>query len=195
MGKIFYLMGKSSSGKDTIFKKILENKELELNTIILYTTRPIRAGETDGVEYFFVSEKEFEEFKKSGKIIEERAYHTIHGVWRYFTVNDGQIDLRNNNYVVIGTLESYERMKLHFGAENLVPIYIELDDGVRLLRGLTREREQEKPKYTEMCRRFLADDKDFSKEKLSEAGIDKYFENNNLEKCVNEIYEYIRMNS
>lgn len=47
MGKICYIMGKSSSGKDTIFKKLKEILP-QFRTIILYTTRPIRAGETDG---------------------------------------------------------------------------------------------------------------------------------------------------
>ena len=54
MGKIFYMMGKSSSGKDTVYKEI--RKELpELKTLTLYTTRPMREGEKDGVEYYFVS--------------------------------------------------------------------------------------------------------------------------------------------
>ena len=44
MGKIFYIMGKSSSGKDTIYKKLLGDRELELRNIILYTTRPMRQG-------------------------------------------------------------------------------------------------------------------------------------------------------
>ena len=47
MGKIFYVMGKSSSGKDTIYKDI--RKDLpELKTLTLYTTRPMREGEKDG---------------------------------------------------------------------------------------------------------------------------------------------------
>ena len=52
MGKIVYLMGKSSTGKDTIFKKLLEDKSLALKNIVPYTTRPIRGGEKDGQEYF-----------------------------------------------------------------------------------------------------------------------------------------------
>ena len=55
MNKLFVLMGKSSTGKDTIFKEVLKNKEVELKTIVPYTTRPIREGEKDGVEYYFVS--------------------------------------------------------------------------------------------------------------------------------------------
>ena len=60
MGKIFCLMGKSSSGKDTIFKKIRDDKELNLKPIVSYTTRPKRTNETNGVEYFFINEKEVE---------------------------------------------------------------------------------------------------------------------------------------
>ena len=56
MGKIYYVMGKSSSGKDTIYKKLLEIHP-EFHTIVPYTTRPIREGEHNGVEYHFVNEK------------------------------------------------------------------------------------------------------------------------------------------
>ncbi len=51
MGKIFYVMGKSASGKDTIYKK-LHSRMPELKTVTMYTTRPIRDGEHNGVEYF-----------------------------------------------------------------------------------------------------------------------------------------------
>ena len=56
MKKIFYVMGKSASGKDTIYKKILEQMP-RLSTVTLYTTRPMRDGEKDGVEYYFTDEK------------------------------------------------------------------------------------------------------------------------------------------
>ena len=72
MGKIFYLMGKSSSGKDSLFKKIKERIP-ELKNIILYTTRPIREGEQNGVEYHFVDENKLQELEKRGCVIEQRA--------------------------------------------------------------------------------------------------------------------------
>ena len=81
MGKIYYMMGKSSSGKDTLFKEV--KKALPwLQTITLYTTRPIREGERDGVEYFFVSEETLNAYEKQGKGIEQRAYDTVHGIWK-----------------------------------------------------------------------------------------------------------------
>ena len=115
MGKIVYLMGKSSSGKDTIFKELMKEGTMDLRTIVPYTTRPIRAGEENGVEYFFTDETGFQALKNQGKVIEDRAYDTVYGIWRYFTVDDGQIDLAEQNYLMIGTLEAYTKMIAYFG--------------------------------------------------------------------------------
>lgn len=194
MGKIFYLMGKSSSGKDTIYNKLLQNKKLNLQKIVLYTTRPIRAGEENGIHYYYVDEKKTDELIKAGKVIELRAYDTFYGVWKYFTVCDDQIDLEKSDYLMIGTIESFQKTKAYFGSERVVPIMIELDDGVRLQRALDRERKEEHPRYEEMCRRFLADSNDFSAEKKREAGIEKEFYNQNLEECLHEIEAYILSN-
>jgi guanylate kinase len=192
MGKIYYIMGKSSSGKDTIYKRLLEDRELDLKTIVPYTTRPIRAGETNGVEYFFADEEDLQKFKEEKKLIEVRAYNTFHGIWKYFTVNDKQMELSEYNYLMIGTLESYLKTKDFFGEEKLIPIMIDLDDGVRLMRALKREMNQKYPRYEELCRRFLADSADFSEENIQKAGIDKRFYNDELENCLQEISEYIK---
>ena len=192
MGRIVYLCGKSSSGKDTIYRELLRKGTFKLRTIVPYTTRPVRAGEQNGREYFFTDEEGFQKLLTQGKIIEHREYHTIHGLWRYFTVDDGQIDLSKDDYILIGTLEGYEKMRAYFGEGVLLPVLIELDDGVRLQRALDRERRQEKPRYEEMCRRFLADSRDFCEEKVREAGITRRFYNQNLETCLKEIENYIK---
>ena len=191
MGKIFYLMGKSSSGKDSIFKMLTSNEQLQLHRIIPYTTRPMREGEKDGREYFFADAKKLEQLQKDGKVIELRTYHTVYGDWNYFTVDDGQIDLEKNEYLVIGTLESYLDMCHYYGKKRVIPIYVEVEDGIRLQRALDREKKEEKPRYAEMCRRFLADAGDFSEEKLQEAGITKRFQNVDLQKTVAEITDFI----
>ena len=193
MSKIFYIMGKSSSGKDSFFKEI-RKRIPELKEIILYTTRPIREGETDGVEYHFVGEEELDRLDKEGRVIELRAYNTVHGIWKYFTADDGQIDLEKYDYIVIGTLESYEAMRKYYGEEAVVPIYVEVEDGIRLSRALEREKEQAYPKYAELCRRFLADSEDFSEENLAKSGIMKKFRNMEFKQCADEIYSYIQVN-
>lgn len=191
MGKIFYIMGKSSSGKDTIFKKVKEMIP-KLRPIVLYTTRPIREGETDGVEYFFTDKAGLDKMKAAGKVVESRTYDTVHGEWIYFTADDGQIDLKNYNYIAIGTLVSYEKIRAYFGKEAVLPIYIEVEDGERLFRALHRERRQEEPKYAEMCRRFLADTEDFSEENLVRLGVTHRFYNQNVEECIEQIVLGIR---
>lgn len=90
MGTLFYIMGKSASGKDSIYQKLQKKEELKLNSLVLYTTRPIRENETDGVEYYFVTEEKLEELEKAGKVIELRVYDTVQGIWKYFTADDGK---------------------------------------------------------------------------------------------------------
>lgn len=192
MGRIICLMGKSAAGKDTVFKALLADKELGLKKIIPYTTRPVREGESNGVEYYFTDEVTFQRLRDAGRVIEDRAYHTRHGLWRYFTVNDSQLEDGSRDYIVIGTLEAYRKLRDYFGSDRLLAVMIELEDGVRLQRALDREKMQEHPKYEEMCRRFLADSADFSEEKIAEAGIERRFSNTDLDSCVDEIRRYIR---
>lgn len=190
MGKIYCVMGKSSSGKDTVYKKLKEQYK-EFRLIVPYTTRPIREGEKDGVEYYFVDPEQFRAMKEDGKVIESRSYNTKCGIWSYFTADDGQIDLSAADYLLIGTLVSYQALREYFGEEAIVPVYLEVEDGLRLARALERERRQEKPKYAEMCRRFLADEEDFSEENLIKSGITERFGNEDFTECLNKIQRYI----
>lgn len=184
MGKIFCLMGKSSSGKDTVFKALLQDRELSLQPIIPYTTRPIRSSEKQGREYHFITDAELGRYGSMGKIIEQREYATVKGIWSYATVDDGQINLGQDNYLLIGTLAAYANLQRYFGAENIVPLYIGVDDRIRLERALGREKQQPNPNYDELCRRFLADNIDFSVENLQTYGIVKQYVNENLRECL-----------
>lgn len=201
-GRIFCLMGKSASGKDTIYQKLLERgreygrtaggegKPL-LGSVIPYTTRPIRTGEENGVAYFFEENRQFEEARAAGAIIEFRDYNTVCGIWHYYTKDDGQIHLEESSYLLIGTLESYRAFCGYYGSERVVPLYLDLDPGERLERALRRERKQRQPQYAELCRRFLADEQDFSDEKLCEAGITVRYRNDDMGRCVDEIWKRI----
>ena len=191
MGKIYCVMGKSSSGKDSIYHEIMEKGALGLKPIIPYTTRPIRDGEQDGREYHFCTEDTVQRRQDAGRIMELRAYNTVYGVWKYFTVDDERIDLSKNNYLYIVTLEGYTKIREYFGADRVVPIYIEVEDGERLMRAIAREQKQDVPKYEEMCRRFLADSADFCDEKLVEAGVVRRFSNNDFVQTVQEVTAYI----
>ncbi|WP_033164156.1 guanylate kinase [Clostridium sp. KNHs205] len=193
MHKLFVVMGKSAAGKDTVFKEITR-RDLNLKTVAGYTTRPIRDGEKNGEEYFFVTKEELGRLQESNKVIEHRAYDTMHGVWDYFTVDDGQIDFNERSSIMIGTLDTYRKIREYLGKDRVVPLYLEVEDGIRLERALAREKTQKKPKYTELCRRFLADEEDFKEENLLELGINKRYNNENSEICILNIEKDIRKN-
>lgn len=193
MGKLFCLIGKSACGKDTIFKILMNDKSLNLLPLISYTTRPRRNHETDGVEYHFITAEALRNYKNSGKIIEMREYVTTHGTWYYCTVDDGNVNLEKNNYLMISTLESFDALRKFYG-ESVVPLYIEVEDGERLLRAISREKRQSYPDYNEICRRFLADSEDFSEMKLVDAGISHRFQNIDAEKCAEDIKKFILRN-
>lgn len=193
MGRIFYVMGRSASGKDTIYQALLGMEELALKPLVLYTTRPIRSNETEGVEYHFVDEKGLAALKGAGKVIELREYHTVQGLWTYFTADDGSVDLETQSYLAIGTPVSFAKLKDYYGEARVLPVYIEVEEALLLERALKRERKQERPDYREMCRRFLADAEDFSGEKLAAAGITRRFPNNGeREECIREAAAFIR---
>ena len=189
--RIFCIMGKSGTGKDTLYKRLLSDGGLPFERLVPCTTRPIRAGEQNGREYHFYSVEEFRALEEAGRIIESRCYETVHGPWYYFTADDGQIDLAHKSTLLIGTLESYLALRAYYGAERVVPVYVEVEDGERLQRALDRERAEAEPKYRELCRRFLSDSEDFSEERIAEAGITRRFINDDLERCLREIKEFL----
>jgi len=191
MGQIFYIIGKSASGKDTIYKRLLEDPSLKLTRITPYTTRPMREGEIPGQDYYFIIPEDLEVFRRAGKVIESRTYATAHGPWTYATIDDGNLGMAGVNYLGVGVLQSYMDLRAYFGPDVVRPIYIEVEDGERLQRALDRTRSDDVPRYKELCRRFLTDSEDFSEEKLLAAGIERRFENDDLEWCLGEIRAYI----
>lgn len=190
---IFVIMGKSATGKDTIFDRLIKSKELGLTRIVPYTTRPQRRGEVEGHEYHFVDEAKMNSLKEAGLIAEHRQYDTVHGIWHYFTVDDNELVKRpDTGYAMIGTLEAYVSLKTYYGADIVVPIYVTVNDFERLRRAINREKRQANPNCEEVCRRYIADERDFSAQKLARAGINKYYVNDNIKECVADICNDIK---
>ena len=204
MSNLIYIMGKSSSGKDTVYQKIKE--KINTNVYVLYTTRPKRDGEEDGKEYNFISRNEFNKLKEEGKVIEARHYGVVNeegenDIWTYATIDDEQWN-KEGDFLTIGTLESYSSIKEYL--ENhpernlkLLPVYIYIDEEERIKRATIREEQKQKPNFDEMKRRIKADNYDFSDKKRKEVGINENnsFENNDLEFCVSQILNYIKVNT
>ena len=129
--------------------------------------------------------------RKQDLIIEERCYHTVHGDWYYFTADDGQIK-DDETYLLVQTPEGFKSLRDYYGRSRVRPIYIEVEDGLRLARAVERERLEAIPRYTELCRRFIADEADFSESVLLSLGIEKRYQNADFDKCMDEICQDLK---
>lgn len=193
MNHLFLITGKSASGKDTVYKELLK-KFPEAGKIVPYTTRPPRPAEINGVDYHFVDEKTFFSLQQSMTIIESRCYHTANGPWFYATVAES-IPLDRRICLSIATIEAYTYIERYFRDNptvSVIPIYIETDDYTRLMRAMEREHYTGNDNYSELCRRFLADEKDYSEDELKKAGIKYRFLNEKLQQTVNQIFNFIK---
>lgn len=185
MSRIFCIVGKSASGKDTFYKLIMTKQYPNLIPVIPYTTRPQRVGEQNGADYNFVSEKQLADFEKSGMVIEKRCYHTTQGDWYYFTLKFDTAD--GCDYILITTLEGASGLRAHYGREAVHIVYLSVDDKTRLLRCIERESKQIKPDYQEVCRRFISDQTDFSDEKIGSFENVHYIDTGcDIKKCLEE---------
>lgn len=191
---LYCILGKSASGKDTIFSRLMSDESLGLKRLVTCTTRPERPGEKDGVEYRFLSEEKFRELDSAGRVIEKRAYSTRLGTWYYFTSDE--INVMSGRYLVIATVDSCASYIARWGRDNVLPIYIEASDYTILTRYIKRESEREEPRFDEVCRRFLADMEDFSEERLTSIGVSARFSSEeDPGECAGKIAGYIREHS
>lgn len=167
MGKLFYIIGKSAAGKDTVYKKILETFPI-LKPLVTYTTRPMRPGEQEGVQYHFIDHDKMQELIQQGLVYEHREYHVSNGdTWEYATVRDDDFKLDgDDDYIAIGTLVSMRSLVEHVPSHKIVPIHVRCSAVERLRRAVEREHRSSHPDFEEVCRRFLSDEEDYSDDKL-----------------------------
>lgn len=84
-GSLFIISSPSGGGKGTLIRRVLNELD-DITYSVSYTTRPMRPGETDGVEYHFVDVPRFEELIASGDLLE---YAMVHG--NYYGTSNSQI--------------------------------------------------------------------------------------------------------
>ncbi len=78
--RIVVLSGPSGSGKSTIVNRLIEESPVRLMKAISATTRPKRAGEIDGDDYYFLSSEEFDAKRQAGEFLEYEEVHSS-GYW------------------------------------------------------------------------------------------------------------------
>ena len=118
--KIFAIQGFTSSGKDTIAKRV--SKEFNIPILVSHTTRPRREGEIDGVSYHFVDD----DFFNKNEFLEERSYNTEYGIWKYGLHKS---ELENKSYALfIVDRQGYEELQERLGKDKLTSIFIEASE-------------------------------------------------------------------
>lgn len=161
MNKYIILCGKSASGKNTIFDH-LKNNNIAI-PIIPLTTRPIRDGEVDGIDYKFITKAQFIDMVNSDMFIEHRSYNTlvnnVSDTWYYGTP---KVLDNNDTYVAILDPKGARGMLRKCGVENCNTYYLNVNDHIRKVRCITRKDFDE----TEWNRRLEDDKVQFSKVNL-----------------------------
>lgn len=122
------ILGESASGKTTLLKNFLKRNP-EYHMIVTYTTRPIREGEVDGVDYHFISRKDFEELIKDNFFVEYTEYNG----WFYGTAKS---DCRSDKAMTIVTPSGLRAFK-QLGYD-VTSFYLKVDRCTRLIKALYR---------------------------------------------------------
>lgn len=176
---IVVLVGESASGKSTI-ANLIQERDPSFSKIITYTTRPMRDGETDGVDYHFVSEEEFDRMERDGEFFESASYRG----WRYGSASGDYAD--GKDHVVVLTPHGYRMLKRRRESSSwlhhtrIVSIYLDVDRRSRIIKLLERGDD-----IDEAYRRSLSDAGQFDG---FEDETEYKITNNGYEKSVEEVW-------
>lgn len=142
---IIVLVGESASGKSTL-ARWLSDYDKSFSRVVTYTTRPMRDGEVDGVDYHFISNEEFNKLAARGFFIETGKYRE----WQYGTAKD--FDLTKDSVVVLTPAGARALKRSGEYGKEVVVFYLNVDRKSRLIKMLTRGDDIE-----EAYRRSLSD--------------------------------------
>lgn len=192
MKKIIVLVGCSASGKDFILKHAVKYIE-GLKGVVSHTSRPMRQGEIEGREYYFVDIETITDMHNNGEFIESRNYYVGDGVTWSYGIHKGSIDTEaNNDYIVIVDLQGLKKIEKYFenlGMKDCIhSIFIDTDSQIRLQRSLSREGRMSEKQVAEVVRRY-EDDKIFIEPAREYCDIS--LKNNSIENGL-QILNYIR---
>ena len=180
--RIVVLVGKSASGKDSV-AKILSEIHPGLTKPISTTSRPIRKEEENGLDYYFVSKKSFQEKIKKGCFWEYSSYKAykqdILEEWFYGLERD-KVDLFNQDYIIPADLPRLKQLKKLFG-KRVVAVYIDVPVDKRRLRATARDKNFN---IIEWERRVS--DENYVFQNISKK-VDYIVSNEVLEECVKQI--------
>lgn len=147
--QVVAFVGKSGAGKDYCMKQVAKDNNWHI--IVSSTTRPIRDYEKEGVDYHFLTEKEF----AAARFLETASFNSWHYGTRYEDLDPNNVNVGVFNPTGLKSLAAQDDITLHI-------VYVRASDKTRLLRQLNRE---EEPNVHEIVRRFYTDEADFQDDK------------------------------
>lgn len=181
--KIYFLVGQSSTGKDTIKAELLSTMP-KLKDYTYCTTRPKRDGEVDGREYFFKTREDYENNEVSGVVIESRVYNFNGNTPVVYYSLAKEID--EEAYIITGTPDMCHSFIEYYGSGIVKPIFIVVPDRERLIRAIKRE-DNNKGNYKEVARRFYDEFNEYTKENICSLQGVVFVNNDYLDDCVEDI--------
>lgn len=156
--KLFLLVGKSASGKDTLMNMLLSDFK-EMKPLVSHTTRPMRTGEKDGETYHFVDDATFEEMLDNGEFLETTSY-TIESENKIYKYGLSKKEVMDTPYAmtIVNPYGLNNLLANKFIKDNIVSILITRNDKDRILAYINRD---ENVNIKEMIDRYKRDEEDF----------------------------------
>lgn len=156
--KLFLLVGKSASGKDTLMNMLLSDFK-EMKPLVSHTTRPMRTGEKDGETYHFVDNITFEEMLNNDEFLETTSY-TIESENKIYRYGLSKKEVMDTPYAmtIVNPYGLNNLLANKFIKDNVVSILITRNDKDRILAYMNRD---ENVNIKEMIDRYKRDEEDF----------------------------------
>lgn len=158
-GKILFLCGKGGTGKDSVMGFLVRKYPDIFERFVITTTRPMRDGEVDGVDYHFCTREDFARKVVNNEFCIAEYYNVVNGNSNYYGVGD----IPNSSdkvYVLCGTNTQYDKLKARYGGR-VIGVYLYNTAYTSLTRMLSRLRDRKESNVLEVCRRVLSDSQDY----------------------------------
>ncbi len=181
-GSIFIISGPSGCGKNTVYDALTQKTDTLMQTVSV-TTRAPRNGETDGIDYYFVSRDEFLERVKNGEFIEYVNY----GENYYGTLKSEVERITGKGKNVVLVIEVQGALNIKKAFPEAVSIFI-LPPSPDELRKRILARGENTPEELEVRLSIAAEEMKFRD------SYDYCVVNDKLDECVEEIYNIIEKN-
>lgn len=146
------LIGKAGAGKDTVAKELAAANP-HWHTIVSCTTRPKREGEKEGVNYYYLTDEEFQNKLEQEDLLEATCFNN----WHYGTLKSS---LQEGVNIGVFNPEGFDSLISFEEKEEIILFgyFIDASDKIRMMRQLCRETN---PDVAEICRRYFTDEDDF----------------------------------